>query len=273
MIQFRQSSNTDRFVFSPDGCRTVVLGFLALGLLMLAASDCFAASIEYLASAKQLVVVVSEDWSTVPATLARYERKNANSVWRKVGESAAVVVGRNGMGWATDAAAPTKSAGPLKKEGDGKSPAGVFRLGFAFGLASAKQTKPLKVPYVALSDHVECVDDIESSHYNLVVDRNKMAKPDWNSSEKMKQIGEQYRLGVFVEHNTAPTKPGAGSCIFLHIWKDSHTGTSGCTAMASANMERLVTWLDAKKNPVLVQLPVTLFRQLQSQWELPAVPK
>ena len=92
---------------------------------------------------------------------------------------------------------------------------------------------------------------------------------DWKSSEKMLAVGEQYALGVFVAYNSYPITSGNGSCIFLHIWKDSATPTAGCTAMERPSLERIVAWLDAKKNPYLVQLPEGEYKSLEKGWNLP----
>src|SRR5690349_20372804 len=77
---------------------------------------------------------------------------------------------------------------------------------------------------------------------------------DWKSSEKMLAVGDQYDLGVFVAYNSYPAVPGFGSCIFLHVWKDANTGTSGCTAMSHENLEKVLKWLDPEKNPHLIQM-------------------
>jgi hypothetical protein len=42
----------------------------------------------------------------------------------------------------------------------------------------------------------------------------------------------RYALGAVVAHNSTPPVPGAGSCIFLHVWESPVTPTAGCTAMA-----------------------------------------
>ena len=84
----------------------------------------------------------------------------------------------------------------------------------------------------------------------------------------MLAVGEQYELGVFVAHNSERMK-GAGSCIFLHIWKDANSGTAGCTAMEKTNMEKIFGWIDNKKNPVLIQIPQDSYQQFQAKWKLP----
>ena len=220
-----------------------------------------------LARSRQLVLVTTRGWDEVRGTLQRFARKNSKAAWRPVGEKIPVVVGRNGLGWGAGLNAQT-GGGPSKKEGDGKSPAGVFSLGPAFGYAPASGASWLKVPYTPLADDTECVDDVNSRHYNLVVDRGGVRDVDWKSSERMRAV-EGYSWGVVVAHNADPPVAGRGSCIFLHIWAGPDKGTAGCTAMAQPNLEELLRWLDARKRPVLVQLPEGEYARLRAAWRLP----
>jgi zinc D-Ala-D-Ala dipeptidase len=220
-----------------------------------------------LARSRQLVVVTTRDWDSVPGTLRRFERKNSKAKWQPVGAAVPVVVGRNGLGWGVGLGARAGD-GPDKKEGDGKAPAGVFKLGPAFGF-DASSSSWLKMPYAPLTPSVECVDDVKSGQYNQIVDRNGVQAIDWRSSERMRSVGG-YRWGVVVGHNASPPVAGRGSCIFLHIWAGPEKGTAGCTAMGQPDLEELLRWLDAKKNPLLVQLPEAEYARLQAAWGLPA---
>lgn len=216
----------------------------------------------------QAVVVTTADWNAVTGKARIYERKSAKSPWKAVGAEFPIVVGRSGMAWGAGLNELPSDTGRLllKTEGDGKSPAGIFALTSAFG--SAEKANFIKFPYTKLEEYTECVDDVNSNHYNKIVDRMKVGVFDWKSSEKMLEVGEQYDLGIFVEHNSERQK-GGGSCIFLHIWKDETTGTAGCTAMARASIESVFKTLDVKKNPVLIQLPVDSYAQFQIKWNLP----
>lgn len=227
----------------------------------------------------QMIVVTTSDWNVVEGRLQRYERSAPHETWRRVGEPISIVVGKKGMGWgigvmATDEPGVRRASDPVKKEGDGRAPAGVFALGTAFGYAS----QPLpgsKMPYLNLTPSIECVDDVRSKYYNRVVDRSTVA-PDWNSSEHMRSVGEAYRWGIVVGHNGSvmknnahPPVPGGGSCVFLHIWRSPSQGTAGCTAMPQNELETLLTWLDPKRKPMLVQLPAAAYARLIDRWALP----
>jgi L,D-peptidoglycan transpeptidase YkuD (ErfK/YbiS/YcfS/YnhG family) len=80
---------------------------------------------------------------------------------------------------------------------------------------------------------------------------------------------QRYRLGLVIEHN-AQAVPGAGSCIFAHLWKSPSDPTAGCTAMAEPAMQALLGWLDPARNPVFVLLPRTELERLHAAWQLPA---
>ncbi len=215
---------------------------------------------------RQVLVVVTDGWESVGGTLRRFERDNRSVPWRQVGSPVPVVVGKNGLGWGRGL--PIEPGdGPIKKEGDGKGPAGVFRLAGVFG-QSPEPPARLAMPYQFLGQNVECVDDVRSAHYNRLVTRQQVDRADWTSSEKM-WTEPLYKWGVVVEHNSGPPQPSGGSCIFLHIWRGPTAGTAGCTAMAESALLDTITWLDAGKTPVLVQLPRVEYERVKAAWRLP----
>jgi L,D-peptidoglycan transpeptidase YkuD (ErfK/YbiS/YcfS/YnhG family) len=229
-----------------------------------------------LESSTQILVVTTSDWNAVEGTLQRYERSNPGKKWKAVGEPFWIVVGKNGLAWSSaptlpDGVGRRSASDPVKKEGDGKAPAGVFPVSTAFGYASQKQPG-WKMPFVSLTPSMECVDDIKSEFYNRVLDRSNISSPDWSSSEHMLRPDELYRWGLVVDYNASPAHPGAGSCIFLHIWRGPGQGTAGCTAMPQEQLESLLAWLDPARKPLLVQFPRQQYRDLQKKWGLPALP-
>jgi L,D-peptidoglycan transpeptidase YkuD (ErfK/YbiS/YcfS/YnhG family) len=223
-------------------------------------------------SSRQMILVVTDSVRATKGILSCFE-KNTAGQWTLSGKTVPVVIGRNGLGGGIGLHDSSDLSGlPRKEEGDGRSPAGVFSLGSAFGLRSAEQMAGLKTPYIHVTEMTECVDDVKSVHYNRIVSRDsveKSAMRDWMSSERMSSYVICYDLGVVVDHNQNPIRRGSGSCIFLHIWSDSDRPTAGCTAMAASDMERIMEWLDAAKHPVLVQLTESLYRDLHKPWNLP----
>lgn len=195
---------------------------------------------------KQLIVVTTKNWSAPNGVLQRYEKKG--NAWKKIGKEIAVKLGRNGLGWGVGLHKIPKNAKIIKKEGDGKAPAGIFSLKQAFGYFPFVVDYPYEV--YASTDH--CVDDVNSKLYNKIVDSKKVKK-DYKSKEHMRFPKDYYKYGVVVNHNHIDEEgaiPGAGSCIFLHIKK---MPTAGCTVMSEVQMKELITWLDVESHPLLVQ--------------------
>jgi D-alanyl-D-alanine dipeptidase len=216
-------------------------------LLLLLAATLASAQSDLVAKADKLIVVTTPDWNSVRGTLTRYVRSHGK--WKQLGNPVSIVVGKSGMAW--DPALATGD-GPVKREGDGRSPAGIYPVTQTFGFAPSLGGSP---NYFSLTPATECVDDVNSSHYAHIVNNEKVSK-DWNSSEHMRSI-ELYRWGAVVPYNMSNTKPAAGSCIFLHIAPASGNGTAGCTAMPEANIEEIVHWIG--KGAVLVQMPETQY--------------
>jgi D-alanyl-D-alanine dipeptidase len=210
--------------------------------------------------------VVTPDETSTTGILYRFERGYGDSPWKELAPQVKVGLGRTGLASGAGLNGSPVPGLPPKKEGDGKSPAGVFSLTSAFGFEEAQG---VRLPYLRLTEGHECVDDPGSRHYNRIVDRSQVSAPDWRSSERMRGIRE-YVWGVVVAHNSGPVTPGVGSCIFLHAWYGGGA-TAGCTAMPSERIGELVRWLDPGAKPVLVQLTEDAYRALERPWRLPPV--
>lgn len=222
-------------------------------------------------SALQMIVVVTDDWSAVPGVMRLYERDGVRASWRAVGGDVPVVVGETGLGWGDGlhGVGSPGEPGPIKHEGDGRSPAGVFRLTSAFGYAPRDSLAWIRMPYTQATDAYKCVDDSASVHYNQMLLSNRSSLLDWHSAEDMHRRDSLYRLGVVVAHNPNGRDVGAGSCIFLHIWPGPAGSTVGCTAFSSDEMARVLAWLDPEALPILVQLPRSEYERLRGAWTLP----
>jgi len=198
------------------------------------------------AQTKQLLVVTTKNWSAPTGTLQRYALHDSS--WQKVGDEIAIKLGRNGLGWGIGLHEIPNNAQIIKKEGDGKAPAGIFKLKQAFGYA------PLNIdyPYEVYTETDHCVDDVNSKYYNKIVDSTKV-NVDYKSKEHMKFPKDYYKYGIVVNHNHIDEKGalrGAGSCIFMHI---KSVPTAGCTVMNESQIQTVLRWLDPEAEPLLIQ--------------------
>lgn len=222
-------------------------------------------------TSKQMLLVVTADDSAQTGALYLFHREKESDNWQITADKIPVVVGRKGLAWSSEENSGALPNIPAKVEGDGKSPAGVFTLGACFGFANEAEMKDLKIPYLHITELTECIDDRNSQYYNKIVQRDGVEDIDWNSSEKMRQIDPEYKIGVLVNYNTQSPKSGSGSCIFLHIWEAPTKPTSGCTAMSEKDMREIANWIDIGKNPILVQLTMPLYDSLKNSWNLPEI--
>ncbi len=219
-------------------------------------------------SAQQLVLVITPGWDANQGSMRTYERREGQ--WRSRGAEVPITIGRTGAAWGLGL--HPQQTGQQKKEGDGRSPAGVFSIGEAFGYSDSLATG---LRYLAMSDTDYCIDVSGSRLYNQIVDASEVgADAVKGSTEPMRRDlhvnGDQrYKIGFVIEHNAA-ARSEAGSCIFAHLWKEPGESTSGCTAMEEAVMRDLVGWLRADRKPVFVLLPQHEYERLKQSWNLPA---
>ena len=221
------------------------------------------AGIQLPAATSPLLVVLASDWDSSSASLQRFEKQS--QAWRAIGEPIPVRIGRNGLGWGLGLHQAGKD-GVQKQEGDGKAPAGLFILGTAFGYAPTPP-QSLRMPYRWASERDYFVDAVDSSAYNqwqtIPIGQPNEPKQHWHSFERMQRDDHQYEYGLVVGHNQSPITPGRGSAIFLHVWLNPDTPTSGCTAMSKDNLLTVLNWLKPEAQPLLIQLPNAELDHLQ----------
>ena len=132
--------------------------------------------------AGQMVLVTTADWDSTTGELRRYERSGKG--WKQIGDASDIVVGRTGTAWGIGLNTQ-HGDGPVKREGDGKAPAGVFSIGPAFGYADSGRTG---LNYKAMGQNDWCIDVPDSVYYNQIIDRSVVKAPLLDqSSEPMRR--------------------------------------------------------------------------------------
>ena len=169
-----------------------------------------------------LLVVVGDAGDATRAAFFAFARRDG--VWREV-FSAPAFVGRAGIVAAAD-----------KREGDGKTPAGVYALGRAFGVLGNPGSR---IPYTRLRPGDCWVDDPQSRHYNTWA-RADAPDRDWRSAENLAREKVAYAHALVIEYNTRPIAPGAGSAIFLHC--STGRATAGCVSVPESAMKKALAF-------------------------------
>ena len=164
------------------------------------------------------IIVVAADGSD--ATVSMHQ-KDADGTWTEILNTPGKI-GRNGIG--------------KTKEGDGKTPTGVYRFTFGFG----NMPNPgCGLSYTQVDDSYYWVDDSESAYYNQFVTTNEVTK-DWNSAEHIAGVTSSYNYVLALDYNSECV-PGKGSAIFMHC---TPTGGAGCIAVAEEKMVEIIQKVD-----------------------------
>ena len=221
---------------------------------------------EILSKASQAMVVLTNDTGSVEGTFYLFQ-KDMQGKWQMVGMSFPALVGKAGMVYGDGIL--SFSAEIKKREGDHKTPMGIYGIREAFGYSN-KETADLKVRYIQCTPALKCVDDPSSQYYNQIVDEQEVTK-DWDSAEDMLREDHLYKWGLVIDYNKNPVVPGLGSCIFLHIFRTPQTATEGCTAVDEKNLIRVLKWLEPARNPIFIAFPRNLYKQIYEDLELPKV--
>jgi L,D-peptidoglycan transpeptidase YkuD (ErfK/YbiS/YcfS/YnhG family) len=185
--------------------------------------------------ATRLIVVTVPAMTSVKGTLHMFERKTpASASWQRSGSPETVVVGAAGIGWAEDFDYLARKDEPVKREGDRRTPAGIFRVAGPFGFGENNLPGYTRLE----AGRSFCVDDPTSILYGKIVSKQLAAKV--KSTEDMSTVPGLKRA-LMVDY---PARRGAkaGSCIFVHVWDGANQGTNARIGMPEDRVAVLQEW-------------------------------
>ena len=114
-----------------------------------------------------------------------------------------------------------------KREGDKKTPIGVFKLGNLYYREDRISIPETKLRCIKITRNMGwCDDQLDHKNYNRLIDTKFVRK-----YEKLYRKDYKYDLLIPIKYNFKKPIPGRGSCIFLHLTK-SYVPTAGCVAIA-----------------------------------------
>lgn len=228
----------------------------------------FAAAVSAAAEApRQMAVAVAPDWNARQGHLRLFDR-GGDGRWVAVSPHMPVLFGRNGLAWGRGLASGSEPP-VFKREGDGRAPAGMFRIGKIY-TPDASLPPGAAWEFVRIGQRDAWIDDPGHPLYNrhVVID-DPAHPPPWFARQRMRVGDPAYRWLVEIRHNRDGIVPGAGSAIFFHIRRGETRPTSGCTTMAEEDLRRLIRWLRPGADPVYVLLPRREYLALWRAWRLP----
>ncbi|WP_395666791.1 L,D-transpeptidase [Methylocella sp.] len=122
-----------------------------------------------------------------------------------------------------------------KREGDGASPAGSFRLLYGYYRADRLRRPRTALPLRAMGARDGWCDDPAHPAYNRPV-----RLPFAASCESMRREDGLYDLVLVLDYNLRPRRRGRGSAIFLHCAREDFSATQGCVALRTHDLLRLL---------------------------------
>tara|TARA_B100001059_G_C17806741_1_gene569642 strand:- start:647 stop:1138 length:492 start_codon:yes stop_codon:yes gene_type:complete len=112
-----------------------------------------------------------------------------------------------------------------KKEGDFKTPKGIFRLGTLYYRTDRIRFPSIKPKSKRIKKTMGWCNDPENKYYNKEIIIKKNIK-----HEKLYRNDYKYDCLIVIEYNTEKITPYKGSAIFIHLTKN-YKPTAGCIAV------------------------------------------
>jgi L,D-peptidoglycan transpeptidase YkuD (ErfK/YbiS/YcfS/YnhG family) len=211
-----------------------VLALAALGsTLALACPQDLANGLETPATARQLITVEAKVLRTTYAELRTWKR--IRGCWVAVGGPYSARLGKNGLS-------------SNRREGDGTTPTGTYRIGRTMYGNDANPGVRFQYRRLRCGDWWD--EDPSSPTYNSFQHVPCGTKPPFGGgSEGMWQQPRPYPFLAVIEYNMRPVVPGRGSGIFLH----AQTGgpTVGCISLRKPELRAVLRWLRPADAPVI----------------------
>ena len=128
----------------------------------------------------------------------------------------------------------------IKKEGDFKTPIGIFELGDIYYRPDKVQKPVSKIKTRIIKKNMGWCDDPNSKHYNKLI---KIKKKFQGRFEKLFRKDNKYDLLILIKYNYTNIIKNKGSAIFLHLTQDYST-TKGCIALKKKDFLILIKLID-----------------------------
>ncbi len=172
--------------------------------------------------ANQVILVIQDEEHLSRARLhyflrkeGRFEEQFSTLAW----------IGANGLG--------------KTKEGDKKTPEGVYTLSRPFG---SQEDPGSQIGYTKLDERWYWIEDGNSIYYNQMVNIEEVVA-DWTEADHLIDAGRSYRYAIAIDYNLEQIS-GVGSAIFLHCTHDS--ATSGCIGIEEEYMIQILQSIEEK---------------------------
>jgi L,D-peptidoglycan transpeptidase YkuD (ErfK/YbiS/YcfS/YnhG family) len=128
-----------------------------------------------------------------------------------------------------------------KREGDGATPRGRFRLLRLWWRADRLARPVTSLPVRRIRADDGWCEDPEDRRYNRPI---RLAPNE--PGDRLTRADHLYDLIIELDHNTRPRIKRRGSAVFIHIARPGFAPTAGCVALKVDDLKQLLRFLSAE---------------------------
>ncbi|MGA2568560.1 MAG: L,D-transpeptidase family protein [Pseudolabrys sp.] len=133
-----------------------------------------------------------------------------------------------------------------KREGDGATPRGGFRLKRLWWRADRHARPATLLPVRRITPEDGWCEDPADRRYN-----RPMKVPPGSKADRLARLDPLYDFIIEIDHNTRPRVAGRGSAVFIHVARPGFAPTAGCVALTMASLRRLLARVDPRTRIVV----------------------
>jgi L,D-peptidoglycan transpeptidase YkuD (ErfK/YbiS/YcfS/YnhG family) len=122
-----------------------------------------------------------------------------------------------------------------KREGDGGTPRGTFRLVRLWWRADRAPRPRTGLPVRRIGKQDGWSEDPSDRRYNRPI-----SLPESRSGDRLWRQDGLYDFIIELDHNTRPRVAGRGSAVFIHVAREGFKPTAGCVALQAPRLRRLL---------------------------------
>jgi L,D-peptidoglycan transpeptidase YkuD (ErfK/YbiS/YcfS/YnhG family) len=125
-----------------------------------------------------------------------------------------------------------------KREGDGATPSGRFRLVRLWYRPDRGPRPQTLLPVRRITPDSAWCEDPADRRYNRPFRRSATGRD--SQGDRLWRADRLYDLVIELDHNARPRVAGRGSAVFVHIARPDRSPTAGCVALAPGALRRLL---------------------------------
>ena len=133
-----------------------------------------------------------------------------------------------------------------KREGDGATPRGRFRLVRLWWRADRDPRPITALPVRRIGASDAWCEDPEDRRYNRPI-----RVPAEQAGDRLRREDQLYDLIIEIDHNTRPRVARRGSAVFIHVARPGLAPSAGCITMSKARLRRLLRHLGPRTRIVI----------------------